>query len=357
MAYKQTERPNVASSVDVLPSHSFGSKVNLTREQDRLYEFIQARLLGPNGVYTNYEDTDQSSEVATGHEVLSESASLQLRYATLTKQKPLFDQVWALAKETFDLKTGFSYRYSPKQDKTYTVNAAVDDLRIIRALYEAGQAFANSAYTKKADKYGKRFYSNNVKDGYVHDFYDEAYRMANSSITLCYIDLKTLGMLPVSNGKRQKMLEQMRTIVQNGYISDEFPFYEARFHYDTDDYASGPIHTVESLLTILHLAEVKQAKPESISYLKEHVQAGTLFGQYTKEGVPANSIQSTAIYAITAMIGSEIGDYSLYEQSIQRMNAFQVEQSDSPFYGGFGDTDRNQAYSFDNLMALLAYSY
>ncbi|MNY51813.1 hypothetical protein D3C86_1874350 [compost metagenome] len=114
---------------------------------------------------------------------------------------------------------------------------------------------------------------------------------------------------------------------------------------------------MESLLSILHLTETGQQKPASIRYIKEQVEAGTLYGQYSRDGKPLNDIRSTAIYALAAMIGAEAGDDSLYQAAIARMNEFQVRDADSPLSGGFGNTDTGQAYSFDNLMALLAYSY
>lgn len=354
---KQPGGPAAQPQLSLPEYPAYGARANVQKERGELETFVQTRLAGAHGVYTNYLDTDQSRELATGHEVLSESASLRMRISVLAKDKPSFDKEWALAKRTFDLQKGFSYRYSPKQQKSYPMNAAVDDLRMIRALYEAGQAFGDGSYTKEANRYGERFYQYNVKDGRLYDFYDEKYNTTNSFVTLCYVDLRTLQLLPAPSKARQTLLSNMQTIVQDGYLGDEFPFYETRYHYDRSAYSSGNINTVESLLTILHLAEVKEAKPASIRYLKEHVKAGTLFGQYTRAGEPANSIRSTAIYALTAMIGSETGDYPLYLDSIGRMNAFQVKQQDSPLYGGFGDVHTNQAYSFDNLMALLAYSY
>lgn len=87
------------------------------------------------------------------------------------------------------------------------------------------------------------------------------------------------------------------------------------------------------------------------------MKSGTLYGQYTREGIPTNTIQSTAIYALTAMIGSELDDQELYENSIQRMSQFQVNDAGSPLYGSFGDTKSQTVYSFDNLMALLTFSY
>ncbi|MNI94960.1 hypothetical protein D3C73_1531470 [compost metagenome] len=56
------------------------------------------------------------------------------------------------------------------------------------------------------------------------------------------------------------------------------------------------------------------------------------------------------------MIGAEIGDNELYQSGMERMNEFRVSDPASPLYGGFGDPNTGQAYSFDNLMALLAYS-
>lgn len=333
---------------------------NLHHQIDReqmLYQFITDRLMGSDGVWTNYRDTDQNQPVATGHEVLSESAGLMLRYLALTGQEGDFETEWARTKQIFELSTGFSYRFSPKLDKRYSVNAAVDDLRIIRALHEAGEAFKDDRYLQEADNYGERFYQHNVKNGYLYDFYDETYKMTNDFITLCYIDFRSLQLLPITSGQKQQLMDQMQEIAKNGYLGDEFPFYETRFHYDTKTYSSKQIQTVESLLTILSLAEVGQHQQASINYLKEHVKAGTLFGQYSRDGKPANDIQSTAIYAITAMIGAELGDNELYEDSMRRMNQFQVQDADSPLYGGFGYAPTEEAYSFDNLMALLAYAY
>ena len=194
-------------------------------------------------------------------------------------------------------------------------------------------------------------------DGYLYDFYDEKYKVRNAFITLCYINLTTLEQLPLSSDHIQEISTNMLEIIQNGYLSDSFPLYETRYQYETNSYNSENINTVESLLTILSLAEVKQQNPSSIRYLKEHVKKGTLYGQYTREGTPTNDIQSTAIYAITSMIGSQIGDKELYEDSIRRMSQYQIEDTYSHIYGSFGDIKTETVYSFDNLMALLAFAY
>ncbi|CAH1210424.1 hypothetical protein PAECIP111892_03489 [Paenibacillus auburnensis] len=359
-AYSNGAQPVPSASAVVSPSSSAGPgqpSEEHVKEKQELYTFINTKLTGPFGVYTNLLDTDQSAEAATGHEVLSESASLMMLSAVRSGDAQLFARQWALGKQTFDVEGGFSYRYSPKLQKQYTVNAAVDDLRMIGALFAAGEVFGNQQYTEEAEQYSRRFYSSNVKDGKMYDLYDNLYQQNNGFITLCYINLSVLRKLSIDSESLGILLDNMSKILEQGYLSDSFPFYETRFDYKSGAYGSEHINTVESLLSILNLAEAGRQRPESIRFIKQQVEAGTLYGQYTREGKPANDVRSTAIYALTAMIGAVAGDAALYEAGIGRMNEFRITDPASPLYGGFGDPNTGQAYSFDNLMALLAYSY
>lgn len=116
----------------------------------------------------------------------------------------------------------------------------------------------------------------------MYDFYDNDLRVTNDFVTLCYINLDVLQNLSIDDEIRGILLHNMNTILEDGYLSDEFPFYETRFNYKTGNYSSEKINTVESLLSILNLAEVDRQKPQSIRYIKEQVEAGTLYGQYTR---------------------------------------------------------------------------
>lgn len=335
----------------------FGAELNLASREEAVRRFVAEQMSGPYGVYTNWQESDEAGEAASGHEVLSESASLMLRYLALAGDRQGFQTGWDTAVSTFDRKALFSYRYSPKWEKQHSLNAAVDDLRLIRALYEAGEAFGDEAYRKEGDRYGRRFYQYNVKNGNLYDFYDEAYGITNDFITLCYVDLKTLSHIVSSGTGQSRFITHMTDIVKTGYISDLFPFYETSYNYVSARYSGGTIRTVESLLTILALAEVRQHEESSIRYIKEKIEKEALYGAYSRDGMPLTDVQSTAIYAIAAMIGSELGDRELYEGAIRRMNMYQVQDASSPLSGGFGDLASKQAYSFDNLMALLAYRY
>lgn len=343
-----------------LPANQYSNQWNKdsdhTERAQLLHQFITDKLSGSYGIYTNYTDTEQNELAATGHEVLSESMGLLMRYYALTHEQAPFDESWKLAEQMFSTSSGFSYRYSPKLNKTYAVNAAVDDLRIIRALYEAEEVFAEHSYGQFADELATRFMQHNVQESKLYDFYDDELNIANSFITLCYIDLRTLQLMPEADNK-DELLQNMLPIIQGGYLSDAFPFYETRYVYNTEQYEADDINTVESLLTILSLVEVGQHNAKSIDYIKEQLQQGALYGRYSRDGEPLTTIQSTAIYAITAMIASELGDQELYDQSISKMEQFQVLQQQSELYGAYGDPGSLQAYSFDNLQALLAYAY
>jgi hypothetical protein len=343
----------------VLPPNGYGAELPGAAERSRaLLDFIHKQMTGPFGIYTNRLDTAEDGEAASGHEVLSESASLLLRADVLSNQPEHYESDWQTATLTFALDSGFSYRYSPKHDRHYPLNAAVDDLRLIRSLYEAGEAFHHPAYTLQADKYSARFMRYNVKNGYMYDFYDAQAGKTNDFITLCYIDLQTLSLVPPSP-EQKELIAHMAQIISGGYLSDSFPFYQTRYDYASQAYSSDSIHTVESMLTILALSEVHLQRETSIEFIRDKVKSGQLYGAYTLHGQPVNNIQSTAIYAIAAMIGSTLGDQELYEASIARMNAFQLPSAGSgdELAGGFADAATGQAYSFDNLMALLAYSY
>lgn len=342
----------------VPPANRYGASAAYDEGRGALEGFIARRMTGQDGVYTNLIDTAQDGIAASGHEVLSESAGLLMRYYALTGQREAFAKTWSRARAVFDMTTAFSYRYSPRLDRRYSVNAAIDDLRVIRALYEAGILLKDNSYTAEADRYGERFYTYNVKDANLYDFYDETYKTTNDFLTLCYIDLKTLGMLKLEDGDKKRLLENSRRIAEGGYLGDAFPFYETRYEYGKQAYASPEdIRTVESLLTILHLSEVGLEHPASVAYIKQQVKAGALYGTYSRTGEPKDSVRSTAIYALAAMIGSAADDKELYEQALARMNELRTMGTGGPLDGGFGDPATGQAYSFDNLTALLALAY
>ncbi|MGL4391332.1 MAG: hypothetical protein ACRCTN_10575 [Carnobacterium maltaromaticum] len=326
--------------------------------EQKLETFVAEKLTGDYGIYTNYLDTDQNEEVATGHEVLSESAGLMLRYAALKQDETLFKKTWEKTVATFNESTQFSYRFSPKLQKRYPVNASVDDLRIIRGLAEAQQFIPGATSENLVTQYGSRFYKKMVNQNKLVDFRDSQYDITNKSITLCYIDLKTLSLLPIAVEDKKALIDAQEMILTEGYLGDQFPFYQTRYDYTQKAYiASEEINVIESLLSILHLSEAGKTKSQSIAFIKENVEKGTLYNRYSKTGEVLDQNQSAAVYGICAMIASEVGDEELYNRAMDRMEASQIHDPASPLNGGYGDSQTNALFSFNNLIALLAYQY
>ncbi len=323
-----------------------------SEREEICFDFIENKMVTQQGgIRTNYLDTLHNANLATGAEVLSESMGLIMLYAAGIQDEALFKRSMDFVEEYLDTGNTISYRYGKSP---YYVNAFIDDIRIIRALILAGDAF-NGKYLDTAKTYADRLYDTNVIDGYVYDMYDDEYGNNNDFITLCYIDLYTIQLLKNQDKKWDKVFENMLEITKGGYISNAFPLYESSYSYASKSYRQGDINMIEAVLTALNLARIDQCPQETIRYLKTSIENGAVYGSYTHDGKRKNDTESTAIYAICALIAKEVDDEDMYNKCIDRMNSFQVMDKKSEVYGAFADSVTLDLYSFDNLMALLAY--
>lgn len=112
-------------------------------------------------------------------------------------------------------------------------------------------------------------------------------------------------------------------------------------------------------MTLYHLAEAGMLKESSLEWLRERLLEDNLAARYEVDGsVPAGyAYDSTAVYAIAAMIGAEAGDAQIYMLAISKMERSRVTDQNSPFYGGFSnDRSGKDITAFDQLMPLLVYA-
>jgi len=65
-------------------------------------------------------------------------------------------------------------------------------------------------------------------------------------------------------------------------------------------------------------------------------------------------MESTAVYALGSIFAGLSGDEVLSQKLLDRMLEFMVTDENSQYYGGFGNSETGEFYSFDNLMALKA---
>lgn len=328
----------------------------LVEDEKACYEFVQSHMLVEGGMLTNFHKKPPSVELATGNEVLSESQGLLLGYTAAIADRAAFDEVYAFTKEKLDNGKVFAYRYNPAASETneYTVNAAVDDLRIIKALYRAGEVFSDKSLVREAKNYADRFYESNVEQDQLYDFYDTELFMKNNFITLCYLDLDALGLLAQTDKRYGAVYEKSIDILKGGYLGGSFPLFMTRYNYATGKYeAENGINMIEAVLTALNLAYAENCPVSTVDYLKKELDKGRIYARYKLDGTPLDTFESTAVYALCALLAQELGDEQMYEKSITLMKRFMVRKKDSPLYGAFGD--ENNVFSFDNLMALTAF--
>lgn len=313
---------------------------------------IQKTLLNQEGgMNTNYTTTETA--VPSGADVLSESQGIIMEFAAFTGNQPLFDQTWKYVKGQLYPEGLMPWVVTDKS--SVTVNALIDDLRIISALQEAGNLW--EGYEEDLDSYKDAIITYNSENGKLIDFYDTQSQQKANRFTLCYGDLQLLHSLKENDRRFRKIYDSTLETIQNGVISEEFPLYYSYYDYGEDKYVGKELNMAEALTTLLHLAQVDQLPLTAMEWLETKLEEGCIYAVYDIMGNPTENgyYESTSVYALTAMIALEEGREDLAGKAITRMEQFRVMDAENRFNGIFGETDGTGIYSFDQGMALLAY--
>lgn len=308
--------------------------------------FLLEHMIGEDGgVFTTL--LNKHGTAPTGHDVLSESQGLLMEYAVLTQNRALFEQSWQYAKESLHRDGIFAW-YATETGEQADANALIDDLRIYRALKSA-DALWGGLETELASL-AEAILAHNVSKGQPVGFYDFRQKRAGNTVPLFCLDTEALGDL----GLRQ----QAEEILRGGYISDAFPLYYSSYDHSSGKYCTGSLNTSEALLTLYQAVRAGLARQESLEWLESKVVSGTLAARYDVGGqvVKGFDYDSTAAYAIAALIGAECGNARLYTRARHRMEKYYVTGS-SALQGSFSDrADGSDIIAFDQLMPLLVYA-
>lgn len=330
-----------------------------TGKAARMCAFLQKYMQNQQGgIRTNY--LDEGEEIPSGADVLSESQGLVMLYAAQLGDRALFDRLWTYTQEHSTdadaAQGGLAAWVITEEDGPSSVNAAVDDLRIYRALALANSRWGD--YNVALSDYARSLAQYNVHKDVLVDFYDFNVGEKATRLTLRYADLAALRSLAQTDAMWQGVAERCEEILQGGVISDDFPLYHSYYDYSTGRYNSGDtLHMSETLLTLLHLSRAQQLPVSALQWLRECVcQEGVLYARYTLDGQPAGDpFESTAVYGLCALIACSEGDAELASAATQRMEQMRV-QVDACDLPAFGNADGSGIYSFDQCVALLAYA-
>ncbi|MBF8982842.1 glycoside hydrolase [Lutibacter sp. B2] len=333
-----------------LTKHEFEKK-HMDEELNCLH-FIEKKLSSKaGGIHTNYLDTKERTNLASGHEILSESEGLIMLYYVKNNNKALFDQHFEFVrKNMMTKKGGIKWRVREGNNNLTSSAASIDDLRVVHALLEAYTKWKEKEYYELMCKISKYTLKNSTYKEILTNRYED------HDIDLSYIDVYTIKLL--EDKKWDKIYNHSLDIIEKGYISDEFPLYKKEYHINTKKYLNTKrINMIDSLLVVLHLSEVGLVKEKTIDWIgNELLNKGKIYSDYdlSTETHSGNG-ESTAVYSIIARIAKNIGNEALYDKAIRKMINLQVNDPSSKIYGSFGDINTLQVYSFDNLQALLAF--
>lgn len=320
-----------------------------------LLNFIENHLLGQDGgIKTN------TLQKAGNYDTLSESIGLLMSYCILRDRKDLFDREFKFLKEK--MLTDRNFIKWRAGDNVAYCNAAVDDLRIARALMDGYDKWGEKKYIDTAGFIQAGIFEKQV-DGYsLHEFYDWKSNKSKALIPLCYLDLYTINRLGEFNRNWSRIADAGLNVINGGRISSTSPFFNKYFDYKTGKYSKDEeysknkgICTMYSLYTVIHQAEVNEDTGFFMEWLKKEVDSGKLYGWYNPDtSKPSGTMESTAVYALAAVYAKKTGEVDLYHKLLDKMLQFMVLDKGSQYYGGFGCVETGEFFSFDNLTALWA---
>lgn len=316
--------------------------------------FVREYLTGEDGgVYTTY--ISGRGDSPTGSDVLSESQGLLMRIALNTDDKALFERSYRCAQERLAREGVFCW-YATQAGAQANANALLDDLRIYAALRDADARWGG--YREQAATLAQAIWDHNAVKGRLAGFYDFAQKRAGSTLALCYIDLQALRLLADDVPAFAGLAEEAERVLREGIISGAFPLYYASYDYDAKRYSSESLNTAEALMALYHAVQAGIAHPQAIDWLAERVMTGTLAARYDVNGEPVRGFDydSTAAYAIAALIGAQAGDARLYTAARNRMEKYHVTEQ-TALRGSFSDrADGSDIVAFDQLLPLLVYT-
>lgn len=185
-----------------------------------------------------------------------------------------------------------------------------------------------------------------------------------SVLRVSSIDLYSLQLLSHLDPRWQQLYDDYLPIVQGAYLSDNLPLFALGYDQKSGSYipyaGENPVVDIdESLLTLLHLSEVKAAPETSVRWLIDQIyNHRAVYTQYHLTlAAAAGDIESLPAYAMICRIARLHQDEALYEQTIQRLLWHQAtSQSSEALYALFRETESGnyQVWAVDNTWALLA---
>ncbi|WP_297639830.1 glycosyl hydrolase family 8 [uncultured Clostridium sp.] len=323
-----------------------------TEKEYLLDNFISQKLTDKDGgIKTNYLNKANEGIITRGDNVLSESEGFMLLYYLEENNREKFNDTYSFIKDKMILNNGLiSWRLDNREKNPST--ATIDDLRIIKALLLGSEKWGSIYYKYEAVELANSVYENLKNKDLLVDY------KGSNIVTLSYIDIQALQYLSEIDSKWNKIYKKSQTVLNNGYISNEFPLYKEEYNIETGKYDNlDYVNTLNTTIIVLNkLGAGENVEPTVNWFTKELKENGAIYAKYNiASGKSITDVQSTAVYANLIQIARITNNEELYKLALQKFYDFQVLNKDSGIYGAFGNANTLSVYSFDNVNALLAF--
>ncbi|KRN93944.1 hypothetical protein [Pediococcus stilesii] len=219
------------------------------------------------------------------------------------------------------------------------------------------QNTGSKKYRREAAKRFALLQTTSIQKDRVLNFYDVSSKKRSNEGSLSYYDLLTLRYFESTSKAGEKDYQKQVKLIENGYLGDIFPLYYSSYNWSTKQYSNSDLNISEALVTLLHLSEVHKIRSTSLDWLKMQIDDQHLYNRYSISGVVQDRNQSAANYALAAMIFANQNNQDYYKKAINLALKSQVKDKNSKIYGAIGDLKTNDAYSFNNLLTLIAPEY
>lgn len=318
-------------------------------------QFVSKQLTGNDGgVHVNFKKSSEASP--SGYDVLSESQGIMMEYAILKKDHEMFRHYLKYIQDNMLIHNKLT-GWVVLDKKCADTNSFIDDLRIYKDLIDANKLWGG--YENLIKSWESNLLQYNISHGNPVDFYNFASRKKADTFKLCFGDLEAIKLLGKSNSESATLYDNTLKLMTDGYISDDFPLYYSSYHYKNKSYLTDDLNMAEAMYTLLYLARDGKLKSNTLDWLNKTIDNGGIFARYTIKGDVAAGYgyESTAVYAILAMVAKEVNDEGLMTKALARMEQMRINDKSTKLNGAFGNKDGTNIYSFDQCMALLAYTY
>lgn len=329
----------------------------VSEREEILFDFIDKKLTNnDDGIKTYYTNVNSEQDINKENSVSSQSEGMMLLYYLERNDKKSFDRTLKYIEKNMFLSSNL-VSSKVKEGEKDKISRSVDNLRIVNALLLASQRWGGLKYRQVAINIEKAIDKNLLYDGALVDSSDG--QSKDYMITLSYLDLQTMKRLSYIDFNWKKIYTQSLRLLDNGYISAEVPLYKNKYNMKTEEYDTEDIDMVSSLRCILNKSEVSKDVSESINWITEKFKKdGAIYSKYNfNTGNKVSDEESVSIYALLVQIAKKTGNDDLYNMSLKKLKKLQVMDKNSNMYGGYEDLKTLDAYSIDNLNALLAYRY